>query len=257
MNLLKALVIANRPVAKKTYLMELGVEAKEFQATPGQFVMIRVTGTTDPLLRRAFSVSLLTKPNIVHILYRVVGKATELMKNMERGAELDLLGPLGNGFELPPDRKKAIVLIGGGIGIAPLLFLASELRAWEIKFMAGFGSKEDVVDLDEVQALLATEDGSHGYRGSVTELFEAELKKGLPRDLEVYSCGPWGMLKTVARICKEHDLDCQVSLESAMACGLGACQGCAVKALGEDAPTYYHVCGHGPVFRASEIDWGT
>jgi len=258
-DLVKAHIAANGSVAKDTYLMELRLETEEFLAAPGQFVMLRILDTTDPLLRRAFSICSLIKPNVIQIMYRVVGKGTRLMKDMKEEETLELLGPLGNGFQ-GPERGKKAVLVSGGIGVAPLFFLASRLKPHDLKFIAGYGSKEDVVPpgllgLEEGSVLFATEDGSCGYHGLVTELFEAELNKTLSRQLQVYCCGPWEMLKKLAHICYEYDLDCQVSLESAMACGVGACQGCAVKASASYPPDYFHVCSHGPVFSSSDIDW--
>ncbi len=258
-NELRARIVANKAVARHTYLMDLELATDLFRAVPGQFVMLRAFQGTDPLLRRAFSICSIKGDNVLRILYRVVGKATRLMAAMKRGDGLDLLGPLGNGFTLN-DPASTAILVAGGIGLAPLIFLASRAKQANLLLLAGYRTGDEVVDLaslglDEVGQMVATEDGTVGYHGQVTGLLEIELAKKISLNPIVYACGPWEMLKRTAAICREKGVRCEVSLESAMACGMGACQGCAVRGSAGKDDVYYHVCTHGPVFHASEIAW--
>jgi dihydroorotate dehydrogenase electron transfer subunit len=173
---------------------------------------------------------------------------------------LKVLGPLGKGFVRPSAGQHAI-LAAGGMGIAPLMFLARSMAPESYTFFAGFGSADQIVRADEpglsgIKMSIATDDGSAGHHGLVTELLE-KGPAGLSGDRRmVFSCGPHPMLKAVAAITHERAIPCQVSLEAAMACGLGACQGCAVKAAAGQDRAYWHVCQDGPVFDATDLDWG-
>lgn len=253
----KAKVTSNEEVAPNTFLMELESPSIAFAAKPGQFVMLRVSGGIDPLLRRPFSICNTRDGGIALLLYRMVGKGTRIMAGTEAGSRLSVLGPLGRGFE-PPGAEEDCVLAGGGMGIAPLILLARSLKGKNVSFMAGYGTAAEIIPPDRlgmrgIEVTVATEDGSAGYHGLVTALLEGALAgKG---EKIVYSCGPAAMLKRVASLCSEKQVDCRVSLETAMACGLGACQGCAVPAAPGSGRSSYHVCQDGPVFRAESIDW--
>lgn len=253
----KAAVIGNEEVAPNTFLMELESPSLASAAKPGQFVMVRVSGGIDPLLRRPFSICNTRDNAIVLLLYRVVGKGSRIMAGTKTGNQLSLLGPLGRGFE-PPGTGEDCLLVAGGMGIAPLAFLVRSLKGRSVSFMAGFGSAPEIISLEQlgmqgIKVAVATEDGSAGYHGLVTGLLEEGLA-GRGKKI-IYSCGPAAMLKRVASLCLEKHVDCQVSLETLMACGLGACQGCAVPAAAESGRSFYHVCRDGPVFSAVSIDW--
>jgi len=254
----RAAVVRNEEVARDTFLMELESPSIASAAKPGQFVMLRVSERPDPLLRRPFSICNTRDGTILFLLYRVVGKGTRIMAGTKAGSLLSVLGPLGRGFE-PPGAGEACLFVAGGMGIAPLALLARSLEERHISFMAGYGTAAEIIPPEQmgmqgIEIELATDDGSAGYHGLVTGLLEEGLaEKGRKF---VYSCGPLPMLRKVADLCLEKGVACQVSLESAMACGLGACQGCAVKAAPREGRAYLHVCGDGPVFNASAIDWG-
>ena len=237
----------------------LTVHAPEITAvaTPGQFVMVRVSSQLDPLLRRPLSIHQCFDDGTLGLLFKTVGRGTAILAEMKSGDSLDLLGPLGRGFNL--DVSGSVCLIGGGMGIAPLSFLAGRLQA------AGRNSSEDFVLLgarnrDELALLAeeftrlgytvetATDDGSMGLHGFVPQLLDTVL----PEVGQVYTCGPWPMMKTVARKCARASVACQVSLEARMACGLGACLGCSLPGTGEN---YIHVCRRGPVLAAGEVAW--
>jgi dihydroorotate dehydrogenase electron transfer subunit len=252
----KVKVLRNEEVAPNTFLMELESPSIAFAAKPGQFVMLRVSGGIDPLLRRPFSICNTMNGNIL-LLYRMVGRGTRIMAETTVGTELLVLGPLGKGFE-PPEAGEDCLLVGGGMGIAPLVFLARSLEGRSVSFMAGYGTVAEIISPEQlgmqgIEIAVATEDGSAGYHGLVSGLLEKALgKKGKKI---VYSCGPAPMLKRVASLCFEKQVDCQVSLETAMACGLGACRGCAFPAAAGSGRSFYHVCQDGPVFSAITIDW--
>jgi dihydroorotate dehydrogenase electron transfer subunit len=238
-----------------------GVMAR--QARPGQFLMVRPAKFQEPLLPRPFSTHR-RRGNSIEILFKVVGKGTKQMADLKPGDLLEVRGPLGKGFQV--DLSKEPVLVAGGMGVAPLLFLAESLHnlpKWPFKFPAkillGAKTKKELYCLKEferacVEVLVATEDGSSGQRGLVTDL----LKKLFPKKestISLYTCGPNPMLKAVARWAVQRKVSCQVSLESRMACGLGACLGCVVAKKSQAGISYVNVCQEGPVFQANEIVW--
>jgi dihydroorotate dehydrogenase electron transfer subunit len=218
-----------------------------------------VRGGVDPLLRRPFSICSVQE-DLFLILYRVVGKGTGIMAGAIReGDRLSVLGPLGRDFRVP-DGDGPFLLVAGGIGIAPLLFLASTLDAGSLRLMAGFGSAEEIIPVREilgpaVSPDISTDDGSAGYSGLVTDLLEERLGQSGTEEATLFACGPKPMLKRIAVMAETRGMPCQISMEAAMACGLGACQGCAVRASADEERSYHHVCRDGPVFPARAIDW--
>jgi len=252
-------VAFNKPVAAGTWLMGIQAAPVARSAMPGQFVMLRVRDGVDPLLRRPFSICGV-RGDLVLILYRVVGKGTGLMAaEIREGSRVAVLGPLGRAFHIPVGRAPS-VLVAGGIGIAPLLFLASALPPGRYRFLAGFGSKKEIIPLEEpllhpVTAEIATDDGSAGRRGLVTDLLDEPPGQTGLLTPTLFACGPKAMLRAVASYAVKIGAECKVSLEALMACGLGACQGCAVKSAPGQGSMYYHVCRDGPVFDANVIGW--
>jgi len=249
----------NIQVAAGTYLM--GLEAPEIvaAASPGQFVMIRAGSAMEPLLRRPFSIGGTLRGSLLLILYKVVGRGTALMAEVKKGERLAVLGPLGRGFSRPRPGKQP-VLAAGGIGIAPLIFLAQSLSQSRPLFLAGYRREDEKIPFDpfgltDENLQIATDDGSAGHHGFVTDLLETHISRTKQASAIVYACGPAAMLKKVAALTIASQTPCQMSLEAQMACGLGACQGCAVKASIPDRLTYYLVCKDGPIFPALAIDW--
>jgi dihydroorotate dehydrogenase electron transfer subunit len=256
----QAEVVFNHRLTADTWLMGMRSASIAKVARPGQFVMIRVSRGIDPLLRRPFSIGGIEK-NLFLVLCQVVGRGTGILAQIKDGERLSVLGPLGKGFELPA-RGTTPILVGGGIGVAPLCFLAQSLGRTKAEFMMGFASAKAILRLKHIRTThikisLSTDDGTKGHAGFVTDLLDKYLKKrGLDKGaLSLFACGPKLMLKKVAQIASGYRLSCQVSLEASMACGLGACQGCAVKASQMEGRPYYHVCEDGPVFEAGAIDW--
>jgi dihydroorotate dehydrogenase electron transfer subunit len=252
-------VAFNRPLNANTWLMGIASPGVACSAVPGQFVMLRVRKGVDPLLRRPFSVCGV-QGDLFQILYRVVGRGTEILsREVRKGDRIPVLGPLGRGFRLPSERGTSL-LVAGGIGIAPLLFLASAQGGRPFRLMAGFGSGPEIIPVEEISSVpldvdISTDDGSAGHAGLVTDLLEGWLRRESEEKPFIYTCGPKPMLRKIASIAAGLGLRCQASLESAMACGLGACQGCAVKSAPGEGRPYYHVCKDGPVFDIHQMDW--
>jgi dihydroorotate dehydrogenase electron transfer subunit len=227
-------------------------------ARPGQFVMVRTGESMDPLLRRPFSVHQVAEGGLIQILFKVVGKGTYAFSKLQSGYSMDMLGPLGRGFEY--DNAHQHYLVGGGIGIAPLLFLAKKLlkknEPSTIKVFLGARTRAEIDVLTDdfgsmgLEVKSATEDGSLGKKGLVTDLMAPILNES---PVKVYGCGPYPMLRAVVDLCNDRNWACQVSLETIMACGLAACLGCAI--LRSDLKGYVHACKDGPVFNADEVAW--
>ena len=250
-----AIVASNKAITTDIYRLRLIAPQISAGGQPGQFVMLGLEGN-DPLLRRPFSLHLVTDEQ-VWLMYKVVGKGTALMAQLRSGQQVSLLGPLGQGFR-PQGNNHC--LVGGGLGIAPLLFLARELKKnslpkTTISVLLGGRQKNELLaqeDFAKICAVtVATDDGSAGQHGFVTEL----LAEKTDTSLQVYSCGPEPMMRKVATLCQDKGWPCQVSLESHMACGMGACLGCAIKKgiTMIDEKKYAHVCKDGPVFEAKKI----
>ncbi len=253
-----ATVKVNKLVAHKTYLMSLDVAKGFSDAKPGQFVMLRVGDSTDPLLRRPFSIAGIDEDGSLLVLYRVVGKGTALMSQWKPRTSTGVLGPLGRGFDFA-SKQELSIMVAGGIGIAPLLFLSHQLKSSKTILLMGAGKREELIPVEGLaktglEIAIATEDGSRGHRGLVTELLDKALNDVEVGQTMVYACGPEPMLSKVSSMCSGKGVRCQVSVETAMACGVGACQGCAVRSK-KKQPAYYHVCKDGPVFDAEEIVW--
>lgn len=253
----QAEIIRRETVARSILLLEL--RAKELFSkgapAPGQFVMLGPLkqDSTDPFLNRPFSIHRLTGPDRLELLIAVVGRGTRIIGTLEPGQRLGLLGPLGSGFTLPAPERPAI-LVAGGLGVAPLFFLAEELcaRGAKPRLLYGAGSVDQLVPTDGLQAKgvavkLATDDGSAGFHGFVSALMEQEVGEA---DAYLAACGPLEMLEAAARVAKSRGLELEVSLESRMACGLGACLGCTVFLPGG---ADRRVCCDGPVFAAREV----
>lgn len=241
-------------------LLELQCPEVAAQAKPGQFVHVRVGATTDPLLRRPLSI-LLADPHRgnLHVLVRAVGRGTELLSAAVPGQELDVLGPLGNSFPMPEPGQSPL-LVAGGVGVAPLIFLADALQNQPgdcyVTGLYGAAGEDALVCWQELasrceEVQIATEDGSVGHRGLVTELLADQFTKGNLGP--VYTCGPRPMMARVAALCGEASITCWASLEQFMGCGIGACLGCITPFVTE--PLNRRVCKDGPVFDAALVDW--
>lgn len=268
----KAMVLSNVEVSPAYFRMRMTAPPSVTQSSAGQFVMVKVNPAIDPLLRRPFGIFDLGtfdteftdcgKQSYLEILYKVVGKGTAMLSTLHQGDHLDILGPLGKGFMSGnPDGEK--LLVGGGVGLAPLYYLAKEMVKDDLKvnLFAGGRNKEDVLCITEferlgVETYVATDDGTLGARGLVTEVFEEQLAK-VKSGATIFACGPYPMLRAVALLAEKYMVPCQVSLEAYMACGVGACLGCVVKGKKhtDATPDYRCVCKDGPVFDSTDLLW--
>jgi dihydroorotate dehydrogenase electron transfer subunit len=248
-------VIGNDEIGEETYLMELECEEIAREVQPGQFVHIRVRKSLDPFLRRPFSVHDAEAGNF-KLIYDVVGRGTRILSEMPSGAAVDVLGPLGKGFDTGK-KSDVFCLVAGGMGIAPLLFLAKRMKEKTDRLIAfiGAGTRPKLFGSSSLRSMgievfTATDDGSEGFQGLVTELFVRVVDRRELKGVTLFACGPKEMLSCLAKISSDRGFDGQASLEELMACGVGACLGCAVRL--RDG-RYGMVCKDGPVFDLDEV----
>lgn len=248
----KAKIIRKKEISSGIFDMWIYTEQIPKFANPGQFVMLYCKDGSR-LLPRPISICELNKEkSSLRLVFRVVGNGTKEFSHMEEGMQIDVMGPLGNGF---PRKDKSAFLIGGGIGIPPMLELAKQL-AGQKQIILGYRDeiflKEDFEKYGSVY--VATEDGSSGTKGNV---LDAVRENALTADV-IYACGPLPMLRALKTYAKENDMECYVSLEERMACGIGACLGCVCKSKEPDAHTNVknkRICKEGPVFAAGEVEF--
>jgi dihydroorotate dehydrogenase electron transfer subunit len=243
-------IIANMAITAEHFLMEIVAPWLAENAVPGQFVMVKIQeNTTDPLLRIPLGIHSINKHGI-SLLYRVIGKGTKLLSTRTPGEKINLLGPLGNGFNTNVKQTQA-VLVAGGYGVVPLYALAETLinKHKTVDIFIGAATKAQIICTKEFAKLgakvhIATEDGSEGHKGLITELVQQNLPQN--DSTIVYACGPTTMLKALANITQELKIPAQLSVEAYMACGIGVCRGCAVTTT----EGYKMCCQDGPVFNA-------
>jgi dihydroorotate dehydrogenase electron transfer subunit len=258
-----ARVLWNRPLGAGYFHLGLATTLAFAVARPGQFVMLEVAQGPAPLLRRPFSIHRRITEDGAHrgieILFKVMGDGTARLARRVVGEDLGVLGPLGRGFVWREGYRR-VYLAAGGIGVAPLVFLLEDIlpridREGSAVFLGG-RSQRDLLCREEFARLgvsvhLTTDDGSCGEQCFLTDPLEAACAARSP-DV-IFACGPMDMLRCVAGIAGRHGVACQVSIEARMACGLGACLGCAVEGAAEGADKYLHVCMDGPVFEAHRL----
>ncbi len=220
---------------------------------PGQFVEVRVDGSPATFLRRPISIHFVDKArNELWLMVAMIGDGTRQMGRLQAGDTLNCVLPLGNAFTMPAAKDEKVLLVGGGVGVAPMLYLGSALHAQGIQptFLLGGRTAQDLLELDLFnrygRVCVTTEDGSLGEKGFVTN--HSVLNEHFDR---ICTCGPTPMMKAVAHYAKEHDITCEVSLENLMACGLGACLCCVEKTTEGNLC----VCKEGPVFNIHRLLW--
>ncbi|MGA3328149.1 MAG: dihydroorotate dehydrogenase electron transfer subunit [Terriglobia bacterium] len=276
-------VIENRALTGGHFLLSLDAPRQAPAARPGQFAMVRILGRSDVLLRRPMSIfdvqaqdggptgspQSASAPRILQLLYKIVGRGTRLMAELKPGDKAGLLAPLGHGFfeeeYLPRAHESDEILhVAGGIGIAALQLPAKHLAEAGFKQRLFFGArtKDDLVGVQEFKPLvramlLATENGSVGYRGFVTRPLEDYLTKHTNKKFLLMVCGPGAMLRATVELAKRFRHPCLVSMENRMGCGVGVCLGCSIRVQGTGHEAYQRVCTEGPVFWADKIVWET
>jgi dihydroorotate dehydrogenase electron transfer subunit len=244
----------NRRLSDQYVLLVLTSPQKLPEMLPGQFVEVRVDGASTVFLRRAISIHFIDYAvNEMSLLIQVVGDGTRRLAELKAGEPLNLLLPLGNSFTIPTTIVTRVLLVGGGVGVAPLLYLGSILKksGFEVNFLLGARSKGDLLQLCEFEKFgnvyTTTEDGSQGETGYVTQ---HSILNGQKFDL-IYTCGPTPMMKAVAAYATKSGVECEVSLENTMACGIGACLCCVTDSTDGNVC----VCTEGPVFNITKLKW--
>jgi dihydroorotate dehydrogenase electron transfer subunit len=218
---------------------------------PGQFLNIRVSENSFPLLRRPFSICDVVDDQIL-LMFNILGEGTRILSHKHPGDLVDILGPLGNGFNLNGEYKTAII-VAGGLGAAPFPFLTRKIKSKKniISFVGG-RTKQDVITYGLENLILSSDDGSIGFNGNVVQSLESNLNKIDISTSKVFACGPNAMLRVLKDFCIKHNLDCEVSTECAMACGFGICQGCPIEST-SNSDKYLLVCKDGPVFNVKDV----
>jgi dihydroorotate dehydrogenase electron transfer subunit len=254
-------VISNELVAENHYLLRCSCPEIAASALPGQFIHVLIPQGSGLLLRRPFTIYTVEGDQIT-MLYQLIGEGTTVLSRLKWGNSIRVLGPLGNTFEISPVPNPAII-VGGGAGIASLMLLAAALRDGDVHTLGLVGSMNqarllNVEDLKSigVETHIATDDGSVGHHGFVTELLTHILETHeLPNPI-IYACGPDGMLRAVTKVGLDYHIPTQLAMENRMGCALGVCLGCVCKVQMPDGGfEYQRVCTEGPVFNAEDIIW--
>ncbi len=257
----KVKVLQNKKVGRVYFKIRFKCEDAALRVFPGQFVMLRMEDDMASFLSRPFSIHrTLCRDGVseeIEVLFKVVGGFTRKLSNLKAGDTLFFTGPLGSGFKIK--EEGSAFLVAGGIGVAPLVFLGEFIKKnrmfVDCTVFIGGRTSADILCINDfeklgIKTVVATDDGTRGGRGLITCAVEEEIKIKKP-DI-IYSCGPYPMLQSVSEIANQYGVVCQVSVETVMACGMGACLGCAVKKA-DDSERYFHVCTDGPVFYAKDL----
>jgi dihydroorotate dehydrogenase electron transfer subunit len=243
----------NRRINNDLFILELTGNNQIPSLKPGQFAQVKIEGSPETFLRRPISIHDVDyERNTIKFLVQIAGKGTERLSNLKQGEILNIIYPLGNSFSLPSENAE-VLLIGGGCGVAPLMFLGKYLKSqgFRPEILLGFRNSDRIIEFDEYAGIgpvyLTTEDGSKGEKGFVTN--HTVLKE---RHFDhIFCCGPESMMKAVAGYCSKHNIKCEVSLEHLMACGFGVCLCCIVNTVNGNLCT----CVDGPVFNTKELKW--
>lgn len=250
----KALIVKAETLAGGIHEMYIETAAAKY-AKPGQFVMV-YPNDASALLPRPISICENVGGKVLRLVYRVQGKGTREFSMYNKGEEVKVMGPLGNGFPVEKAAGKKALLIGGGIGVPPILELSKALFKEDITILAGYRNDDLFLNKDfkkYAKLEIATEDGSVGVKGNVMDIIR---EKNLKCDV-IFACGPMPMLRAIKKYAEEQGIEAYISLEERMACGIGACLGCVCKTTKKDGHSHVNnarVCTEGPVFEAREVD---
>ena len=246
-------VVENKRITADCFIIEIEGNKKFPEINPGQFVQVRVDGSPETFLRRPISVyDADFEKNRIKLLIQIVGKGTETLGKLKPGDNLNIIYPLGNSFGKPSANDR-ILLVGGGVGIAPLYYLGKLLKSegYKPEFLLGFRNRERIIEYKEFSEIgkvfITTEDGSQGEKGYVTG---HSILKSNNYD-RIYCCGPDPMMKAVAQYAAKNNIQCEVSLENLMACGFGVCLCCIEPTIKGNLC----VCTEGPVFNINDLKW--
>ena len=251
MQIVKSPLIETTEVQENIFIQKVHSPEIAAEAKPGKFLNIRVSETIYPLLRRPFSICDVDD-EYIFLMYNVTGEGTGLLAHKKPGSLIDILGPLGNGYNFEDDYDTAVI-IAGGLGAAPFPFLTRKLADKKnIVSLIGGRNKKDVITYNLKNVLTASDDGSEGMKGNVVDLFKANMKELTKKKIKVFACGPTPMLRALKNVCIDNNIYCEVSTECAMACGFGICQGCPIESS-HNQDTYLLVCKDGPVFNVKDV----
>ena len=251
MFIIESPVVERKILQDNVFLLKMHSPAIASVIKPAQFLNIRVSSESYPLLRRPFSVCDVEGEHI-YLLFNIFGEGTRILAGKSSGDLIDILGPLGNGFNLNDDYETAVI-VAGGLGSAPFPFVTRELNDNKeiISFIGGRTSK-DVITYGMKNVFTASDDGSSGFKGSVVELLNSKIEELQKKNIKVFGCGTTPMLKALKEFCVKHNIVCEVSAECAMACGFGICQGCPIEST-NNSEKYLLVCKDGPVFNVEDV----
>ena len=249
-------VVSNNKLNDEFYVLKLYSDSGFSDILPGQFAQVRIDDIPSVFLRRPFSIYHVdTKQKILEFLIKIAGKGSEKLATINAGQMLNIIYPLGNHFSLPPDPH--VLLVGGGTGVAPLLFLGLFLKEkYKVnpQFLLGYRNSDLIVEKERFEAIgkvhITTDDGSYGQKGLVID--HPVIKENASKFSRIYTCGPEVMMKAVARIAIQNGIECEVSLENLMGCGFGACLCCIVDTVEKGN---INTCTEGPVFNTKSLKW--
>lgn len=254
-------ILSNEKVAEDHFLLRCECSKIAQYAQPGQFIHVLISNGAGLLLRRPFTIYTVDGHQIT-MLYQIIGEGTQRLSEMPKGTSLHVLGPLGNTFDIENTPQPAI-LVGGGAGIASLMLLAVALRTRDIHTIGLVGAQNQgrLLSVDDLKAIgvavhIATDDGSVGHHGFVTDILTDMLNKDSLNLPTIYACGPHAMLAAVSKITTEFEVPTQVAMENRMGCAMGVCLGCVCPVrIDANRIEYQRVCTEGPVFNAKDIAW--
>lgn len=249
-------VIENKKLNSEFFVLKLQSENRIPEILPGQFVQVKVDGSPSTFLRRPISIYDIDPAiNVIYLLIKIAGDGTRQLSKLEAGNFLNIVYPLGNSFSKPNSKK--VLLVGGGTGVAPMLFLGKYLKdncSIEPEFLLGYRSKDLIIEPEKFEAIgkvnYTSEDGSIGYKGFVVHhplLHDNSNRFGM-----IYTCGPDIMMRAVAQYAKSKEIECEVSLENLMGCGIGACLCCVVETVDHGN---VNTCTEGPIFNTKQLKW--
>ncbi|MBP6230623.1 MAG: dihydroorotate dehydrogenase electron transfer subunit [Paludibacteraceae bacterium] len=252
--LLDCQLVSNIPLSNRNYILRVTHKEPLPPMLPGQFVELRVDNSMEAFLRRPISIHDIDyTTNEMDLLIQSVGVGTQKLSHLVAGDTLNMIAPLGNIFTMPTPDMKHVLLVGGGVGVAPLLYLGRMLQSYdcEVNYLLGARTASDLVQLDHFRkygnVYLTTEDATDGEKGYVTNHSLLESK----RFDKIYTCGPTPMMKAVATYATTHNIECEASLENTMACGFGVCLCCVT----DTVEGHKCVCTEGPVFNTKTLKW--
>lgn len=249
-------VVELSEIQKGIFLQKIKSPEIAEKILPGQFLNIKVSEGFYPFLRRPFSICDV-EDEYIYLMFNIYGEGTKILSCKRPGDLINILGPLGKGFNLDDDFDLA-VFVAGGLGAAPFPYLTRKLKdKKEIISFIGGRTKDEVIKYNMPNFSIATEDGSEGFKGNVVQLFEIKIKNYLNKKIKVFSCGSNGMLKALSDSIKKlsaqgNKIECEISTESAMACGFGICQGCPIQDANKPEH-YFLICKDGPVFNVNDV----